>query len=260
MWSLFLRNCVVVSLLLTPFSVFGAVVVSEIMFDTSGADTGREWIEIMNTGAASVDITGWKLLENGVNHKITPQGGSVIPPGGYAVLVGNTGKFLADWPGYSGLLFQSSFSLKNSGETLSIKNASSSELTSVSYVGGSAAGDGNSLNVVNGTFVTRKPSPGASISAETIQPPPAKSASKPGTGTALSKVPTTDGATYGAVSREDGSEQDVSYGNEAGETDESFAMLPWIVGLIAVIGIAGAAVFLSSKKPPGSGYTIIEEK
>ena len=261
MWSRYLSNILPAFFFFIPLSAFAGFSVSEIMYDVSGADTGREWIEIQNTGPASADIAGWKLSEGGTNHKVVSQKGSVIPPGGYAVIAANVPKFLADWPAYSGLLFQSSLSLNNTGETLILKNASSSEIASATYSGGLAGGDGNSLNDAGGAWVARKPSPGGSVSAESVLPPPPKSASKTGNVKAHTKVSTTDGAAYdGAVAITNANETASAISAEKGDS-QSFAMLPWIAALFAVIGIAGAAVFLKGKAPKrGSGYTIIEEK
>ncbi len=261
MWSRYLYKILAVIFFAAPLSAYAGFSVSEIMYDAPGSDSGREWIEIQNTDSAPVDIAGWKLFENSTNHKITPQKGSTIPSGGYAILAANAGKFLADFPEFSGLLFQSSFSLNNTGETLVLKNASSSDIVSVSYTGGLAKGDGNSLNEVNGSWVARKPSPGASVSSESIQPPASKTASKTGNAKAYPKVLTGDGAAHdGAVAITETNELASAVTAEKGNS-QSFAMLPWIAALLAVIGIAGAAVFLKGKTPrTGSGYTIIEEK
>ncbi|MDP3742421.1 MAG: lamin tail domain-containing protein, partial [Candidatus Micrarchaeota archaeon] len=96
-----------------------AVFINEILYDfQDGADTGREWVEVINTGEA-VDISGWKFVEANTNHGLTLVQGSVeIPSGGFAMIVIDAAKFLADWPGFSGTIFDSSFSLSNTGETL----------------------------------------------------------------------------------------------------------------------------------------------
>jgi hypothetical protein len=38
-------------------SVSGAVLINEIMYDLSGSDTGREWIEIYNNGS-DINLSG----------------------------------------------------------------------------------------------------------------------------------------------------------------------------------------------------------
>jgi hypothetical protein len=37
------------------------VIISEIMYNPAGTETGREWVELYNTGTASVDLSGWQF-------------------------------------------------------------------------------------------------------------------------------------------------------------------------------------------------------
>ena len=41
----------------------GDVVINEIMYDLSGSDTDREWIEIYNKGTSSIDLAEWRFQE-----------------------------------------------------------------------------------------------------------------------------------------------------------------------------------------------------
>lgn len=115
------------SLLLSASLIF-----SHVEYDVPGADDGREWISITNTGPA-VDLTGWKLYEGGVNHKIVPVSSPLLPGGATAVIVQSPEGYLADHPDYSGLMYKASFSLSNSGESLALKDASSTVVASTTY-------------------------------------------------------------------------------------------------------------------------------
>jgi len=149
-----------------PKLVFGQVVVSEIMYDLKeGADSGREWIEVKNNGSELVDLSTWKLYEDKVNHSLNLFKGdsSSIASGGYVILADNAEKFLTDWPEFKGTVFDSSFSLKNDGETLVIRDGSLSDINRVDYVSEwGAGGDGNSLQLINGEWDARLPTPGYS--------------------------------------------------------------------------------------------------
>lgn len=137
------------------------------MYDLEGSDTGREWIEVLNDGPSAIDISGFKLFEGGVNHTLSIVSGSaVLSPGSYAVIADDPEKFKADWPSFSGILFDSAFSLSNSGETLTLKDASVSEEDTVSYSSSSgAAGDGLSLVRSGSEFSAATPSPGSGASS-----------------------------------------------------------------------------------------------
>jgi hypothetical protein len=134
------------------------------MYDVQGVDDGREWIEIENTDSEAVDLLGWKLFENNVNHGLSvSQGESTIPSGGFAVIADNSQKFLIDWPDFLGTLFDSSFSLGNSGETFALKNASGASVHTLTYdTSLGARGNGNVLALRSEEWSEQLPTPGIS--------------------------------------------------------------------------------------------------
>ena len=80
-------------------SARAAVVINEILYRAGTnypEDTGKEWVELRNTGGASVDVSGWQF-NKGIN--FTFANGTTIPANGYLVVVANTAKFTADFPG-----------------------------------------------------------------------------------------------------------------------------------------------------------------
>jgi len=158
---------------LISFSILNAqVVISEVMYDIEGSDSGREWIEVTNTSASSIDISGWKFFENGSNHGLTLfTGDANIGSGGSAIIADNPDKFAIDNPSFSGTVFDSSFSLKNTGELLTIRDSDLNDVDSLTYdteLG--AGGDGNSLQLVSGTWSALVPTPGlASVTVEIVE-------------------------------------------------------------------------------------------
>jgi len=136
---------------------------TEIMYDLEGSDSGREWIEIYNSGAEDVDLSGWKLYEGNTNHALVPQASAVISAGGYAIIADNITKFSIDWSSFSGVLFDSSFSLSNTGETFSVRNQDLVDEDTASYTSDmGASGDGNSLQKIDGSWVSALPTVGTS--------------------------------------------------------------------------------------------------
>ncbi len=150
------------SLVGLPAAAYAAVQITEIMYDVADGDSGREWVEITNTGTEPVDIAKFKLTEGTTNHGFTAaSGGTLLAPGSSAILADDPAKFTADWPTYAGVLLNTTFSLSNTGETLTIKNASAGIEDSVSYTASlGAAGDKGSLQRSGANFVAALPSPG----------------------------------------------------------------------------------------------------
>lgn len=157
---------VVALFFLLPLAAFANARITEVMYDLSGSDSGREWIEVQNTGSATLDISDWKFFENNTNHGITLVSGGAIPPGGYAVIADNSAKFLADWPSFSGVLYDSAFSLSQSGELLIVRDAALADIDTLTYdVSLGAAGDGMSLQKGNSAWSAGTPTPGNSFTA-----------------------------------------------------------------------------------------------
>jgi len=161
-----------------PVFVFASVRINEIMYDLKeGSDTGREWVEIFNSGSEVVDLTGWRFYEAETNHKINlfrETNTFLLPAGGYAIIADDPNKFLIDWSNFSGVVLDSSFSLSNTGETITLRNGELVDIDNVTYSSGwGANGDGNSLQNVNGTWVAQAPTPGAANSGSS-EPPPAQ--------------------------------------------------------------------------------------
>lgn len=138
------------------------ILITEIMYDVPGTDTGREWIEVYNSGTTSIDFSSWRLGEGETNHKIKEgKGDKILSPGAYAVIADNLEKFLADYSGYAGVVFESSFSLSNDGETLALKDSTLNALHEITYLKDvGAAGDGNSLQKIDGVWHVAMPTPG----------------------------------------------------------------------------------------------------
>src|SRR6185295_254581 len=103
-----------------PLGAYASVSFTELMYDHPGADTGHEWVEIQNTGAEQLDLKNFKFFEGGVNHKLVSQNSSQLSPNAYAIIANDAKQFSFDYPTFSGPLFQSSFSLSNTGETLAL--------------------------------------------------------------------------------------------------------------------------------------------
>ena len=152
-------------LFLVPAIVHADLIISEIYYDAPGADGGAEYVELFNTGTASFDMKNFKI-NDGSNHALnTPPknggiGSLIIAPHAYAIVTSDAPGFLSKFSNVSTVI-DSSLSLNNTGGTIQLRNASNTIVVSASYSSSiGASGDGNSLQIVSGSFVTGPPTPG----------------------------------------------------------------------------------------------------
>lgn len=133
------------------------------MFDLPGTDSGREWIEVTNVGTTAENVEDYRLFEGNVNHTFTIiLGDGVLSPNESLVIVSDPEKFKIDWPNFSGTIFDSSFSLSNTGETLILRDGDLVDADSLTYSAETGAlGDGNSLQLGATGFVAGLPTPGS---------------------------------------------------------------------------------------------------
>lgn len=99
----------------------------------------HEWIEVWNKGNNPVDLSGWKFWENNTNHSLSVSTtDSVVSPNEYAVIVQDADKFILDYPGFSGSIFDSFWvTLSESGENIGLKDSSGNFIEQFSYVSSS---------------------------------------------------------------------------------------------------------------------------
>lgn len=138
------------------------LLISEIHYNPVGTDDKHEFIEICNAGDGAVDVAGYKLYESSSNHTLTlARGASVLASAQCAVLVTDPPTFLSDFPSFSATLFDTTFSLSNTGEVLILRDQNGADVDGISYApsqGGN--GDGQSLHRTGTTFVGGVVSPG----------------------------------------------------------------------------------------------------
>lgn len=145
-----------------PNILSAQIVITEVMYNPEGTDSGREWIEILNTGE-DINIEDYKLYENDVSHSIKAliESENILKSNEYAVIVDNPDKFIADY-GSEVSVFDSAFSLNNTGELISIVDSENNVINVVEYSKDwGANGDGNSLQYIEDRWVFANPSPGA---------------------------------------------------------------------------------------------------
>jgi hypothetical protein len=200
------------------------------MYDLEGADAGREWVEVINSGDAALDLSLWKFFEGGVNHGLSLfQGETIIPAGGFAIIADNAANFLADNPGFTGSVFDSSFSLSNTGEALSLKNEKGEMVDTFVYSADlGASGDGYSLQKINTNWLAAAPTPGFANSAPSTSSSVVETVNSSGTGAGLTSGSASSGSVVidsaKKITAEAGGDRQVIVGAETVFKGEAFGI------------------------------------
>jgi hypothetical protein len=110
-----------IALILFSSTISAEMMITEIMYHSSGEDTDMEWVEIYNNGPDAVNISGWKIMDGTQDRVVSLfRGNFVIPKDNFALLVKDGSNFSAEYPQYSGSIFMSTFVLNNDGEALTL--------------------------------------------------------------------------------------------------------------------------------------------
>ena len=107
---------------------------SHVEYDPAGSDKNREWVEVRNVSDSNIDLSKYFFVENNTNHRLKASGSSIVPPRAVAIIAADAATFLSEYPSRSPFVFDSSFSLSNDGESLALKDASSTVVAQTTYV------------------------------------------------------------------------------------------------------------------------------
>ena len=119
------------------------VIISQVLYDPAGTESGGEAVELYNPTASSVNISGWVLAtETSPTDATIPQGAAICSGCYYIVADANwsNARDNASWPNAD---YEEAITLANSDAGVAIKDSSSSIVDAVGW--GSPAGIGNGL-------------------------------------------------------------------------------------------------------------------
>ncbi|MFY9493042.1 MAG: lamin tail domain-containing protein [Minisyncoccia bacterium] len=120
----------------------GAVLINEVAWMGTAANSADEWVELRNTTSAAVDLAGWGLYEAGGSTLIINLSGT-IAAGGYYLIERSDDNSVSDVAADVAGPFSGS-GLNNSGEYLVLKNSAGAVEDSVDASAGWPAGDNTS--------------------------------------------------------------------------------------------------------------------
>ncbi|MFA7315676.1 MAG: lamin tail domain-containing protein [Candidatus Paceibacterota bacterium] len=154
---------ILTSLIFCTKSALASLEITEIMFDPKGSNADHQWIEVYNPdgNAVSVDAGTWRF-NDGSGHYMNDKIDFSIPASSYVIITGNKSVFLADHPGYSGTVIDTSMSLDKDGDIVALTNNGATIISATYTSSMGASENGDSLQKINGTWKGSSPTPGTS--------------------------------------------------------------------------------------------------
>ncbi|WP_371877651.1 lamin tail domain-containing protein [Pyxidicoccus parkwayensis] len=133
-----------------------SVIINEVMVNEPGSDVTGEFVEIVNIGTASADLSGWTVSDAASVRHTFPSGTS-LAAGGVVVVFGGAAGIPSGTPG-AVVASTGTLGLSNSGDTVTLKNASGTAVDTATLSSGVSGTDGVSANrspdaSASGTFV-----------------------------------------------------------------------------------------------------------
>ncbi|MBR6083301.1 MAG: CotH kinase family protein [Salinivirgaceae bacterium] len=92
-------------------ATFNSVVINEINYKSADDFDTKDWIELYNTTAAAINVSGWKLLDGEADEAFTIPVGTTIDAYGYLVVCANQNKLLKFNPGVTNYVGDFTFGL-----------------------------------------------------------------------------------------------------------------------------------------------------
>jgi endonuclease/exonuclease/phosphatase family metal-dependent hydrolase len=132
------------------------VFINEVLANEPGSDVNGEFVELVNSGGTAADLSGWTVSDStGVRH--TFASGTTLPAGGAIVVFGAAVGIPSGVTNAVGAS-TGTLGLGNSGDTVTVKNASGVTVNTTTYASSLASTDGVSMNrspdaSSGGTFV-----------------------------------------------------------------------------------------------------------
>jgi hypothetical protein len=120
------------------------VILNEILANEPGSNTAGEFVELVNVGGASIDISGWTVWDS-TSARHTFASGTVLGAGKAIVVFGAASGIPTGTPSAVGAS-TAQLNLSNSGENVSVRNAAGTTIDSYTYSSTLSGTDGVSMN------------------------------------------------------------------------------------------------------------------
>ncbi len=120
------------------------VILNEILANEPGSTTSKEFVELVNVGGSSIDISGWSIWD-ATTKRHTFASGTVLGAGKAIVVFGASSGIPTGLTNAVGAS-TGQLNLANGGDTVTVKNAGSTNVTAYTYPSSLAGTDGVSMN------------------------------------------------------------------------------------------------------------------
>ena len=104
--------------------------ISEIMYHAPGTNLLSQWVELSNSGATDVDVSGWRL---GRAVQFNLPAGTRVPAAGFLVVAADTNVFAADHPEATGFIGGWTGFLSHHGDGIRLEDANGNSVDDVAY-------------------------------------------------------------------------------------------------------------------------------
>ncbi|MCP3064250.1 lamin tail domain-containing protein [Myxococcus sp. K38C18041901] len=122
----------------------GTLLINEVLVNEAGSDVNGEFVELVNTGTAALSIAGW-TVSDAASVRHTFASGTTVPAGGVIVVFGGASGIPSGTPN-AVAASTSTLGLSNSGDTVTVKNASGTVVDTAVLSSAMAGTDGVSAN------------------------------------------------------------------------------------------------------------------
>lgn len=121
-----------------------SVIVNEVMVNEPGSAVTGEFVELVNVGTGAADLSGWTVSDAALVRHTFPAG-TTLAAGGVVVVFGGSAGIPSGTPG-AVAASTGSLGLSNSGDTVTLKNASGTAVDTATLSSGVSGTDGVSAN------------------------------------------------------------------------------------------------------------------
>ncbi len=110
------------------------IVINEINYNSGIDFASADWIELYNSGASTVDLSGFKLTDANPDSGFILPEGKILAPGEFIVIVKNSDKFSNTYPDVSNYVGEFAFGLSSSGDQIRLYDSVGRIVDAVDYL------------------------------------------------------------------------------------------------------------------------------